>query len=176
MTIAFAPVEVPVHRRLQTAAVLQWIYSFLCLGECPCLHGGPLETSGSQRGGAVHEVHISAGSLCVLAIAVGTCRPGHSWVKCKWMWAIEDCLKSDIAGRGSEVGHGLSLHTKECPVNWPQVTSWVIQNTYYFTCYTHEFVHLVYLFNPGIPGIIFYIVCLTYLHSPVTFQNGSYFF
>ncbi|TNN76942.1 2-acylglycerol O-acyltransferase 2-A [Liparis tanakae] len=31
MKIAFAPVEVPVHRRLQTAAVLQWVYSFLGL-------------------------------------------------------------------------------------------------------------------------------------------------
>lgn len=33
MKIDFAPVDVPVHRRLQTAAVLQWVYSFLGLGE-----------------------------------------------------------------------------------------------------------------------------------------------
>lgn len=33
MTIHFAPLEVPVHRRLQTAAVVQWVFSFLGLGE-----------------------------------------------------------------------------------------------------------------------------------------------
>lgn len=33
MTIKFAPVKVPLSRRLQTAAVLQWVFSFLALGE-----------------------------------------------------------------------------------------------------------------------------------------------
>lgn len=33
MKIHFAPLEVPVHRRLQTAAVVQWVFSFLGLGE-----------------------------------------------------------------------------------------------------------------------------------------------
>uniref|UniRef100_A0A3Q3VWT5 Acyltransferase n=1 Tax=Mola mola TaxID=94237 RepID=A0A3Q3VWT5_MOLML len=31
MKIDFAPLDLPVHRRLQTAAVLQWVFSFLCL-------------------------------------------------------------------------------------------------------------------------------------------------
>ncbi|KAM9834531.1 2-acylglycerol O-acyltransferase 2-A [Syngnathus typhle] len=36
MKIHFAPLNVPLRRRLQTAAVLQWIFSFLCLAQC-CL-------------------------------------------------------------------------------------------------------------------------------------------
>lgn len=34
MKVNFAPVNVPMRRRLQTAAVLQWVFSFLALGEC----------------------------------------------------------------------------------------------------------------------------------------------
>lgn len=33
MAIDFAPLTVPLRRRLQTAAVLQWVFSFLGLGE-----------------------------------------------------------------------------------------------------------------------------------------------
>lgn len=33
MKIQFAPLNVPLRRRLQTAAVLQWVFSFLALGE-----------------------------------------------------------------------------------------------------------------------------------------------
>lgn len=33
MKAHFAPLNVPFHRRLQTIAVLQWVYSFLGLGE-----------------------------------------------------------------------------------------------------------------------------------------------
>lgn len=33
MKVQFAPMDVPLHRRLQTATVLQWVYSFLALGE-----------------------------------------------------------------------------------------------------------------------------------------------
>ncbi|RVE60935.1 hypothetical protein OJAV_G00185710 [Oryzias javanicus] len=36
MRIEFAPLNVPLRRRLQTAAVLQWIFSFLALAQC-CL-------------------------------------------------------------------------------------------------------------------------------------------
>lgn len=36
MKIDFAPLDLPAHRRLQTAAVLQWVFSFLGLGECAC--------------------------------------------------------------------------------------------------------------------------------------------
>ncbi|XP_061665146.1 2-acylglycerol O-acyltransferase 2-B isoform X2 [Syngnathoides biaculeatus] len=36
MKIRFAPLSVPLRRRLQTAAVLQWIFSFLGLAQC-CL-------------------------------------------------------------------------------------------------------------------------------------------
>ncbi|KAM9414374.1 2-acylglycerol O-acyltransferase 1 isoform 2-T2 [Pholidichthys leucotaenia] len=36
MRIEFAPLNVPLRRRLQTAAVLQWLFSFLALAQC-CL-------------------------------------------------------------------------------------------------------------------------------------------
>ncbi|XP_071401665.1 2-acylglycerol O-acyltransferase 2-B-like [Centroberyx affinis] len=38
MKIEFAPLNIPLRRRLQTAAVLQWIFSFLGLAQC-CLAG-----------------------------------------------------------------------------------------------------------------------------------------
>ncbi|XP_051800464.1 2-acylglycerol O-acyltransferase 2-A-like isoform X2 [Acanthochromis polyacanthus] len=38
MKIEFAPLNIPLRRRLQTAAVLQWIFSFLALAQC-CLAG-----------------------------------------------------------------------------------------------------------------------------------------
>lgn len=34
MKINFAPMAIPLHRRLQTAMVLQWVFTFLGLGEC----------------------------------------------------------------------------------------------------------------------------------------------
>ncbi|XP_059677275.1 2-acylglycerol O-acyltransferase 2 [Gavia stellata] len=34
MKIEFAPLSVPLRRRLQTASVVQWVFSFLCLGQC----------------------------------------------------------------------------------------------------------------------------------------------
>uniref|UniRef100_A0A1A8R9C1 Acyltransferase n=2 Tax=Nothobranchius rachovii TaxID=451742 RepID=A0A1A8R9C1_9TELE len=36
MKIEFAPLNIPMRRRLQTAAVLQWVFSFLALAQC-CL-------------------------------------------------------------------------------------------------------------------------------------------
>ncbi|XP_026767967.3 2-acylglycerol O-acyltransferase 1 isoform X1 [Pangasianodon hypophthalmus] len=36
MKVQFAPLNIPVRRRLQTAAVLQWVFSFLALAQC-CL-------------------------------------------------------------------------------------------------------------------------------------------
>ncbi|XP_041841892.1 2-acylglycerol O-acyltransferase 1 [Melanotaenia boesemani] len=36
MRVEFAPLNVPLRRRLQTAAVLQWVFSFLALAQC-CL-------------------------------------------------------------------------------------------------------------------------------------------
>ncbi|KAF7643696.1 hypothetical protein LDENG_00235090 [Lucifuga dentata] len=36
MKIEFAPLNIPLRRRMQTAAVLQWLFSFLCLAQC-CL-------------------------------------------------------------------------------------------------------------------------------------------
>ncbi|XP_078138395.1 2-acylglycerol O-acyltransferase 2-A [Centroberyx gerrardi] len=38
MKIEFAPLNIPLRRRLQTAAVLQWVFSFLALAQC-CLAG-----------------------------------------------------------------------------------------------------------------------------------------
>ncbi|KAM4612258.1 2-acylglycerol O-acyltransferase 1 [Polymixia lowei] len=38
MKIEFAPLNIPLRRRIQTAAVLQWIFSFLALAQC-CLAG-----------------------------------------------------------------------------------------------------------------------------------------
>lgn len=38
MKVEFAPLNVPVRRRLQTAAVLHWVFSFLALAQC-CLAG-----------------------------------------------------------------------------------------------------------------------------------------
>ncbi|XP_065601847.1 2-acylglycerol O-acyltransferase 2 isoform X1 [Cyrtonyx montezumae] len=34
MKIEFAPLSLPLQRRLQTAAVVQWVFSFLCLAQC----------------------------------------------------------------------------------------------------------------------------------------------
>lgn len=36
MSIEFAPLNIPLRRRVQTAAVLQWMFSFLALAQC-CL-------------------------------------------------------------------------------------------------------------------------------------------
>ncbi|XP_012673098.1 2-acylglycerol O-acyltransferase 1 [Clupea harengus] len=36
MKIQFAPLNVPLHRRLQTVAVVQWVFSFIALAQC-CL-------------------------------------------------------------------------------------------------------------------------------------------
>ncbi|XP_023287205.1 2-acylglycerol O-acyltransferase 2-A-like isoform X2 [Seriola lalandi dorsalis] len=36
MKVEFAPLNIPLRRRLQTAAVLQWVFSFLALAQC-CL-------------------------------------------------------------------------------------------------------------------------------------------
>lgn len=41
MKVEFAPINIPLKRRIQTVAVLQWIFSFLLLGNslpppCPC--------------------------------------------------------------------------------------------------------------------------------------------
>ncbi|XP_056156398.1 2-acylglycerol O-acyltransferase 2-A [Lampris incognitus] len=38
MKIEFAPLNIPLRRRIQTAAVLQWLFSFLALAQC-CLAG-----------------------------------------------------------------------------------------------------------------------------------------
>lgn len=38
MKLEFAPLNIPLRRRLQTAAVLQWLFSFLALAQC-CLAG-----------------------------------------------------------------------------------------------------------------------------------------
>lgn len=38
MRLQFAPLNIPLRRRLQTAAVLQWVFSFLVLAQC-CLAG-----------------------------------------------------------------------------------------------------------------------------------------
>lgn len=35
MKVEFAPLNIPLARRLQTAAVLQWVLSFLLLGKDP---------------------------------------------------------------------------------------------------------------------------------------------
>lgn len=49
MKIDFAPPDVPLPRRLQTVAVLQWVFSFLGLGEwrdlphAPRIHTGLLQ-------------------------------------------------------------------------------------------------------------------------------------
>ncbi|KFV58773.1 2-acylglycerol O-acyltransferase 2 [Tyto alba] len=34
MKVEFAPLSVPLQRRLQTASVVQWVFSFLCLAQC----------------------------------------------------------------------------------------------------------------------------------------------
>lgn len=38
MKVCFAPADVPLVRRIQTAVVLQWVFSFLALGKCTCFH------------------------------------------------------------------------------------------------------------------------------------------
>lgn len=38
MKVQFAPLNIPLSRRIQTAAVLQWVFSFLALAQC-CLAG-----------------------------------------------------------------------------------------------------------------------------------------
>lgn len=75
MKVEFAPINVPLKRRIQTVAVLQWIFSFLLLGNnslpppCPC----PREkraSSGCSRGrrypraslGAGPRLHVRAGA------------------------------------------------------------------------------------------------------------------
>ncbi|XP_053166672.1 2-acylglycerol O-acyltransferase 1 [Hemicordylus capensis] len=37
MKVEFAPLKIPLARRLQTAAVLQWVFSFVLLAQCCCM-------------------------------------------------------------------------------------------------------------------------------------------
>lgn len=39
MKLEFAPLNIPLERRLQTAAVFQWVLSFLLLGKNPARSG-----------------------------------------------------------------------------------------------------------------------------------------
>lgn len=50
MALRFAPVSVPLERRIQTVAVLQWIFSFLLLGNSLPPPALPQE-EGERRGG-----------------------------------------------------------------------------------------------------------------------------
>ncbi|KAG7282642.1 hypothetical protein CRUP_017568 [Coryphaenoides rupestris] len=75
MKIEFAPRDVPLHRRLQTAAVLQWVYSFLALGESS-LSGGPpplpLAWQGRCGGGAASRQLLSLRTISCLSLTQHT--------------------------------------------------------------------------------------------------------
>lgn len=52
MKVEFAPLNIPLARRLQTAAVLQWVLSFLLLGKDPrALPGAKIQASLFGAGG-----------------------------------------------------------------------------------------------------------------------------
>lgn len=88
MKIEFAPLNVPLHRRIQTAAVVQWVFSFLALGKW--LHGRSVLTvrTGEARG--------SRWVGC--CVEVGGGRPQYSrnverrHVLDDWMCLLEVCL------------------------------------------------------------------------------------
>lgn len=66
MKIDFAPLDLPLSRRLQTAVVLQWVFSFLGLGEFSCLLYMYLETCVNVENrwdGTVHGGQICRYSL-----------------------------------------------------------------------------------------------------------------
>lgn len=50
MKVRFAPVNVPLKRRIQTVAVLQWIFSFLLLGNSPVFFPVLPETRRAEPG------------------------------------------------------------------------------------------------------------------------------
>lgn len=60
MKVEFAPLNIPLARRLQTAAVLQWVLSFLLLGKDPA-RPRPRETQARRRsaGGSVSSLAAS---------------------------------------------------------------------------------------------------------------------
>lgn len=95
MKVEFAPINIPLKRRIQTIAVLQWIFSFLLLGNslppsCPC----PRETR-ERIGFFLNQRHPWA-SVCVtprgrkgVQVASGSLAvPGRARASHFWAWAF----------------------------------------------------------------------------------------
>ncbi|RXN08453.1 2-acylglycerol O-acyltransferase 2-A-like protein [Labeo rohita] len=74
MKIEFAPLHVPLRRRLQTAAVVQWVFSFLALG-----------LVSSEKASASYLLgHPGGGQAAVIAVGGAPesldARPGAAWL------------------------------------------------------------------------------------------------
>ncbi len=67
MKVQFAPLDLPLSRRLQTASVLQWVFSFLGLGEIACLYPCLLKTLRND-GMVLFTEGKSLVILCVLCL------------------------------------------------------------------------------------------------------------
>lgn len=96
MALRFAPVSVPLERRIQTVAVLQWIFSFLLLGNSlppPALPQEEGERRGEERRGFPSVPR---------APGIGLLR-GCSWARGLLLAGGSGCFSSS----GSPSSHGI---------------------------------------------------------------------
>lgn len=81
MKVEFAPINVPLKRRIQTVAVLQWIFSFLLLGNSlppPC----PGEKRGKKSAFSLTSInrgHRSVSPVVPPGMRGGEWLPGYPW-------------------------------------------------------------------------------------------------
>lgn len=94
MELRFAPVNVPLQRRIQTVAVLQWIFSFLLLGNSLPPPALP-QKEGERRGFSFffpNRRHPRASGCFVLCFHGGTerCRG------CPWLLGSGSSLRGEL--------------------------------------------------------------------------------
>lgn len=118
MKINFAPVDLPIRRRLQTAMVLQWVYSFLGLGECACLCLCPFEMMESWEELYIGKDEIYL-SLLLFTADVKTCR--GKVILCKYkrqnFWQVAWTVVWPEEGAKQDCSPSLGRQGQE--VDWP---------------------------------------------------------
>lgn len=90
MKIDFAPLDLPLSRRLQTAIVLQWVFSFLGLGEFSCLLCMYLETCVNVENRWDGTVHLKTNLQIFLVWSLWIFKTLWIW-RVYWIWLQEKC-------------------------------------------------------------------------------------
>lgn len=108
MKVRFAPINVPLKRRIQTVAVLQWIFSFLLLGNGPV--SLPVFARNDKGRIGVFLPRTPVGCGAPLAVpAAGPGRAGH---------------------RASETGASLPCRLRLAFLCWTSSFLWVLLKTF----------------------------------------------